>query len=113
MEKTKLAVCSSIVFMLVVAAFSAGCTATSVTTPGITGTYVNQKNPDESIEIHSDGSFYYMTSKSNGYRGKWDREGTTIRLNLELMGMTLQLKQKDNTLVMSNNYGPDTIFVKQ
>ncbi len=113
MEKTRIAVCIGIAVALILVTFVAGCTTASVTTPGIAGTYVNAKNPDESIEIHSDGTFYYMTSKANGYHGKWDMNGNTIRLNVETFGVTIQLEQKGNTLVESNSNGPDTVYVKQ
>jgi hypothetical protein len=115
MEKTKLAVYSGIAFMLVLAAFAAGCTTTSLTMPGISGTYVNQKSPSESIEIHSDGTFYYMTSKSTGNHGTWEMNGDTIRLNVDQLGLTIQLEHKDNTLVMQDPYSGrgKVVFVKQ
>ncbi|MDD1702861.1 MAG: hypothetical protein LUQ31_07795 [Methanoregula sp.] len=113
MKNTTTAVCLGIVFMLILVLFTAGCTTTSVMSGGITGTYVNSKNTDDSIELSSDGTFYCMTDKSNGYRGKWELSGDTVRLNTDMLGITIQLKYTNNTLVLSNKYGPDTVYVKQ
>jgi hypothetical protein len=77
---------------------------------------VNQKSPDESIEIHSDGTFYYMTSKSTGNHGTWEMNGDTIRLNVDQLGLTIQLDHKDNTLVLHDaRYSgrENVVFVKQ
>ena len=47
---------------------------------GINGTYVNEDNPDEYLELNDDGTFN-LNEYGIGWTGEWEIDGDTITLS--------------------------------
>jgi hypothetical protein len=47
---------------------------------GVPGTYVNQDDPSEYLELKPDGSFY-LKEAGMGVAGKWEVKGNELRLS--------------------------------
>ncbi|MBA7714162.1 hypothetical protein ES703_123179 [subsurface metagenome] len=60
-------------------------------TGGISGTYVNEDNPSEYLELNEDGTFY-LKEMGLGLDGEWEAEGNELRLHLMGMVATAQIK---------------------
>ena len=72
----------------------------------ISGTYVNENNPDEYLELNNDGTFY-LKEMGIGITGEW--EVTDDELRLEWMGMVFTAEIRGNRL-----YDQDgKVWVKQ
>ncbi len=75
-------------------------------TGGIPGTYVNQDNPSEYLELDEDGTFY-LKEMGLGVSGEWEVKGSELRL--QWMGMVFTAEIKGNKL-----YDQDgKVWVKQ
>ncbi len=64
----------------------------------ITGTYVNQDDPNEYLELNEDGTFY-LKELGLGFSGEWDIEDNTVRLHLSDFGFTLEGIIQGNTII--------------
>lgn len=75
-------------------------------TGDISGTYVNEDNPSEYLELNEDGTFY-LKEMGVGFDGEWEAEGNELRLHL--MGMVATAEIKGNEI-----YDEDgKVWVKQ
>lgn len=92
---------------------AAGCGTAS-----IAGTYVNQGNPEQYLELKKDGTFW-ITLGNNTSRGEWDLKDDTLRATITSGGggITLTGQVRGNEIVDltgSHGYGQvGTVWVKQ
>ena len=63
---------------------------------GICGTYVNQDNPSEYLELDEDGRFY-LKEYGMSVSGEWEVKGDELRLSW--MGMVFTAQIKGNKLI--------------
>lgn len=75
-------------------------------TGSICGTYVNQDNPEEYLELDEDGTFY-LKEYGMSLTGEWEIRGDELRLSW--MGMVVTGQIKGNRLI--DNEGK--VWVKQ
>ncbi len=73
---------------------------------GITGTYVNQDNPDDYLELEADGT-YYLYEDGIGLTGEWETSGNELRL--ELWGFVVTGEIRGNDIIDPNGQ----VWVKQ
>ncbi|MDO9333388.1 MAG: DUF5050 domain-containing protein [Dehalococcoidales bacterium] len=74
------------IILLVTLLGTVGCGKAS-----ISGSYVNQDDPDEYLELNDDGTFY-LKEMGVGFDGEWEAEGKELRLHLMGMVTTAQIK---------------------
>jgi hypothetical protein len=108
MLKTTLVYPVSIIILIIAAAGIAGCSNATIANPGVAGTYVNEDNEGEFLELNTDGTFYLKeaSSYSNyGIHGKWEMKANVLRLHSDMMGMTMEMEKQGNTLYSYDNRG--------
>jgi hypothetical protein len=74
------------IFVIFVAQIFIGCGKTRVA-----GTYVNQDNPSEYLELKPEGTFY-LKEAGMGFTGKWELKGNEIRISWEGFVLTGEIK---------------------
>ena len=57
---------------------------------GICGTYVNQDNPSEYLELDEDGTFY-LREYGTSFAGEWEVKDDELRLSWRGMVVTAQI----------------------
>ena len=77
--------------LLVVLGGTFGCGA-----GGISGTYVNEDNPNEYLELNEDGTFY-LKEIGLGFDGEWEVKDNELRLHLT-MGLVATAEIKGNKI---------------
>lgn len=65
--------------------------AISCGTIGVSGTYVNEDNPDEYLELNEDGTFY-LKEYGISVTGEWEVKGDELRLSWMGFVVTGQIK---------------------
>lgn len=85
------AVCAGLVLCVITVFFISSISPGGL--GGVAGTYVNQNNPREYIELHSDGTFF-IKGQWLGASGRWELKGSEIRLYSNTMGIveTVEIK---------------------
>lgn len=108
MQKTTIVYPVSIVMLIIAAAVIAGCSNATIASPGVAGTYVNDDNEKEFLELNNDGTFYLRETGSSSYsgiHGKWEMKANVLRLYSDMMGITMEMEKQGNTLYSYDNQG--------
>lgn len=97
-------------FLLVVLCgiFLLGSACFGNATCGVCGTYVNQNNPSEYLELKADDTFY-LEEYGMAVHGTWEIEGDTITLKLEGIPTATKGTIHGNTIID----GEGKVWVKQ
>jgi len=98
-----------LVFLLVLCGiFLIGSACCETAVCSVCGTYVNQENQSDFLELKPDGTFYQEEAGISLY-GTWEIEGNTITLRLEGLPFAVKVTIQGNTII-----DPDGIpWVKQ
>lgn len=67
-------------------------------TEGVHGTYVNEDDPSEYLELDKDGSFF-LKEMGVGYSGEWEIEDDTITFHIGEMGLAARATVEDGRIV--------------
>jgi outer membrane protein assembly factor BamB len=65
---------------------------------GVYGTYANEDDPSEYLELNEDGKFF-LKEMGVGYSGEWDIENDTITLHMGEMGLAARAALEDGRIV--------------
>lgn len=104
MEKNTTIYSTCLLVLLISGTCFAGCTDSTIANPGVAGTYVNEENSKQFIELNSDGTFY-LKEGSYGYHGKWEMKANMLRLHTDMMGTTIEMEKVGNTLYSYDTQG--------
>ncbi|GAG59417.1 unnamed protein product [marine sediment metagenome] len=81
------------------------------------GTYVNQDNPSDYLELRPDGTFYSSIGRMHGlgHNGKWEVKGNELRLSMGIFVVTGEIKGNEiifRPILFSDEAGAG-IYVKR
>ena len=64
----------------------------------VAGTYVNQGNSSEYLELDKDGTFY-LKEAGMGFTGRWEIVNNVIRLHLAEIGLTMEARVEGVSII--------------
>jgi len=92
----KRGICGVTILALLLMAL-AGCSSSR----SVAGTYVNEQNPNDTIELNRDGTFYMSVIGVGGY-GEYEVKGDTITFKFE-DGSAARAELRDGNIVFPAN----------